>query len=169
MARIARELGVENWSSGETPSSKIERLDRLRDDGRKALMVGDGLNDAPALAAGHVSFAPASASDAGRFAADFVFTRESLSAVPQARAIAVKAKELVRQNFALALVYNLVFVPLAFAGYVTPLLAAIAMSTSSILVIGNSMRLQRGLSDRKPVAAMTSGMVREAQAREAQA
>jgi Cu2+-exporting ATPase len=134
--------GIEVHLAEATPQGKIDRLAELRAEGRKALMVGDGLNDAPALAAGHVSMAPASASDAGRQAADFVFTRESLMAVAQARTIAIAAQRLVRQNFALAVAYNFLLVPLAFAGMVTPLVAAVAMSTSSVLVIGNSLRLR---------------------------
>lgn len=144
VALIARQAGIEDWRANETPASKMARLDALRQKGKHTLMIGDGLNDAPALAAGHVSFAPASASDAGRFAADFVFTREDLRAVVEAIAIARKAETLVRQNFGLAIAYNFISVPLAFAGQVTPLVAAIAMSTSSIIVLANSLRLQNG-------------------------
>ncbi len=143
VGRIAKAVGIGKWRAGETPASKMARLEQLRDQGLKTLMVGDGLNDAPALAAGHVSFAPATASDAGRFAADFIFTRNNLSAIVEARDISLQAAKLVRQNFGLAIAYNFISVPLAFAGQVTPLVAAIAMSTSSIIVLANSLRLQR--------------------------
>jgi Cu2+-exporting ATPase len=138
---VAMQLDVPAYTAEATPQDKIDHLEELREEGHKVLMVGDGLNDAPALAAGYVSMAPASASDAGRQAADFVFTRESLAAVSQAHAIALEARKLVRQNFGLAIAYNVLLVPVAFAGMVTPLIAAIAMSASSILVIANSLRL----------------------------
>lgn len=141
---LARKLGIADARANQTPASKIGRIRELQSAGHKVLMVGDGLNDAPALAAGHVSMAPASASDVGRMAADFVFTRDNLDAVPLARQIALKAGTLVRENFGLALVYNCIAVPLAVAGYVTPLVAALAMSGSSIAVVTNSMRLAGG-------------------------
>jgi P-type Cu2+ transporter len=138
---LAAELCVDRYAAEVTPEEKIDRVRTLTVAGCKPLMVGDGLNDAPALAAAHVSMAPASAADVSRNAADFVFLREDLSAVSQAVTIARAAARLVRQNFVLAIAYNAIAVPIALSGYVTPLIAALAMSLSSIIVICNSQRL----------------------------
>ncbi len=139
---VAKACGVETWQATASPADKIARLQRLAAEGRKVLMVGDGLNDAPALAAGHASLSPASAADVSQVAADGVFQGEKLAPVLEAIAVGRATRRLAVQNFAIAIGYNVVFVPLAMAGMVTPLLAAIAMSASSIAVTVNAVRLR---------------------------
>ncbi|MBF9197278.1 heavy metal translocating P-type ATPase [Microvirga terrestris] len=140
VAPIAAILGIEEWKAGAKPADKIDVLEGLKAQGRKLLMVGDGLNDAPALAAADVSISPITASDLTQAQADAVFLGEKLAPIADAVIIARRAHHLMRQNLILALIYNLVAVPLAFLGYVTPLVAALAMSGSSSLVTLNALR-----------------------------
>ena len=105
-------------------------------------MVGDGLNDTVAMAGAHVSISPASALDAARVASDIVLLGQDLSPIADAKRIAVQARRRIKQNFALSLAYNAVAVPVALAGLATPLIAALAMSTSSITVSLNALRLK---------------------------
>lgn len=142
--KLAGYLGVDTYRGEVLPTDKSRLVQGLANDGHKVLMVGDGLNDAPALVAAHVSMAPATAADIGRNAADFVFLRESLSAVPLAFAVSKEAGRLIRQNFALSIGYNIIAVPIAIFGFVTPLVAALSMSLSSIVVVSNAMRLRAG-------------------------
>ncbi len=138
---IAGELGLTSYSAAQMPQEKIAAINERKKSGAKVLMVGDGLNDAPALQASFVSMSPAEASDIAQTAADFVIQGNDLSPIIEAIDTARKARTLVIQNFGLAFCYNAIAIPLAIAGVITPLIAAIAMSSSSILVTVNSMRL----------------------------
>jgi len=138
---VATDAGIRFWRAEATPGDKAAHIAALGRQGKRVLMIGDGLNDAPALAAAHASISPAIASEATQNAADTVFQGDSLAAVPEILAVAQRAERTMRQNLGLALAYNLAAVPLAIAGTVTPLIAAVAMSSSSLLVIGNALRL----------------------------
>jgi Cu2+-exporting ATPase len=140
VAPIAAALGIASWRGGCKPADKIEALKALKAEGRNVLMVGDGLNDAPALAAAHVSLSPISAADLTQAQADAVFLGDRLKPVQDTIAISRRANSLMRQNLGIALIYNLIAVPLAFLGYVTPLIAALAMSGSSTIVTLNALR-----------------------------
>jgi P-type Cu2+ transporter len=140
VAAIAARLGIEDWQAGLTPDKKCKILGEHAARGEKVLMVGDGLNDAPALAAAYVSMSPATGADVSQTAADVVFQGRALGAVTATLAAAKRSTGRVRQNIALAIVYNALAVPLAMAGQVTPLFAAVAMSASSLIVVGNALR-----------------------------
>jgi Cu2+-exporting ATPase len=138
--RVADAVGIETAVWRASPQAKLAYVDALAKAGRKVLMVGDGINDAPALAAGYTSMAPATASDIGRTAAETVWMGEAVSGVARAIAMGRRSQKIAKENFALAVGYNVLAVPLAMAGLVSPLIAAVAMSTSSIIVIANALR-----------------------------
>jgi Cu2+-exporting ATPase len=140
VALVARELGVRRFEHDTKPADKIARLKALTAAGKRPMMVGDGLNDAPALAAAHVSISPSSAAHIAQAQADALFLGERLAPVADALRLAAKARRLMIENIGLSLAYNLVAVPLAILGCVTPLIAALAMSTSSVLVTLNALR-----------------------------
>jgi len=150
----AETLGIADARPGLTPEQKVAALNDFSAHGQKTVMIGDGINDAPALRAAFTSMAPSSAADIGRNAADFVYTNDNLGAVVFTITIARRAAAMVRQNFGLAIIYNCIAVPLAVTGHVTPLVAAIAMSSSSIIVTLNALRLRWG-STPKPTPATT--------------
>jgi P-type Cu2+ transporter len=140
VAAAARELGVDHWRAGMTPADKIARISAVQLHGRRVLMVGDGLNDAPSLAAADASLSVASAAALTQTAADAVFLGDRLAPVADALAIARRARRLMRENLLLAVAYNTVAVPIAILGFASPLMAALAMSGSSILVTMNALR-----------------------------
>jgi len=141
---VAKTCGIARFYAQQKPDDKYCLLREARERGANVLMVGDGLNDAPVLAGAGVSMAPGSAIDMAQNAADIVFMGERFSPVLETWTLARRSQSLVRQNFMLAVLYNLVAIPLALAGMVTPLVAAIAMSGSSLVVIANSFRLKLG-------------------------
>jgi Cu2+-exporting ATPase len=137
---VAGELGIDSFEGGLTPAGKIARLDALKAQGRKVFMVGDGLNDAPALATAHVSLSPITAVHLTQAAADAVFLGDRLAPVAATLAIARRARRLMVENLWLAVIYNAIAVPVAITGLVTPLIAALAMSGSSVIVTANALR-----------------------------
>ncbi|MCE8553170.1 cadmium-translocating P-type ATPase [Ruegeria pomeroyi] len=139
---LARRLGIETWMAEALPQDKADRVQALANAGKRVLMVGDGLNDTAALAAAHVSISPASALDAARVASDIVLLGTDLSPIAGACDTAVRATRRIRENFRIATVYNVIAVPLAVVGLCSPLIAALAMSTSSITVSLNALRLR---------------------------
>ena len=140
----ARAVGIEQWQASLTPDGKCARLSRLMAAGHRVAMVGDGLNDAPALATATVSLSPASAADVSQTAADIVFQGDRLAPIVEAWTVARRSQRLIRENIGFALLYNLCAVPLAIMGLASPLIAAAAMSSSSIVVVLNALRVARG-------------------------
>lgn len=142
VSKTAESLGIPEWHAHMKPADKFALLERLKAGGHKVMMVGDGLNDAPVLTGADVSASPATGLDIARNAADLVYTGDKFAPVARTLAAARFSQHLVIENFLLAIAYNVLAVPLAMAGYVTPLVAAIAMSSSSLIVIANAFRLR---------------------------
>lgn len=139
---LAARLGIDDWRAEALPQDKADAINALQAQGHRVLMVGDGLNDTVALVAAHVSISPASALDAARVASDIVLLGASLAPLPEAQRVSVLAVRRIRQNFAVSFGYNIIAVPIALIGLASPLLAALAMSLSSITVALNALRLK---------------------------
>ncbi|MGH2342522.1 heavy metal translocating P-type ATPase [Segnochrobactraceae bacterium EtOH-i3] len=145
VAPVAAALGITEFVGGIAPTDKIARIEALKAEGRRVLMVGDGLNDAPALAAATVSISPVTAAHVSQAAADAVFLGTKLAPVRDALTVGARARRIMMENLAFAVLYNFVAVPLAILGHATPLVAAVAMSGSSLVVTLNALRARSGL------------------------
>lgn len=159
VAAVAAQVGIDDWQAQTTPAGKAQAIKDIKGG---ILMVGDGLNDTAALAAADVSISPASALDAARVASDIVLLGQDLAVLADARLVAVQATRRIRENFRIATVYNIVAVPLAVAGLATPLIAALAMSASSITVSLNALRIAGKGKSRRPARAAQAGQVQAA-------
>ncbi|MFN3687225.1 heavy metal translocating P-type ATPase [Salinarimonas sp.] len=144
VARAASAVGIADWHAGAKPADKTAIIEALKAQGRHVLMVGDGLNDAPALAAAHASLSPISASHIAQTCADAIVLGERLAPVSEAVRLSRRALRIMRENLWISTIYNLIAVPIAVAGFVTPLIAALAMSGSSVIVTVNALRAQGG-------------------------
>ena len=144
VARMAESLGIDDWRAGASPDTKLAALRGWQAGGERVLMVGDGINDAPVLAAADVRIAMGQGAMLARSAADALLVSNRLMALPQALTLARRTRRVLRQNLAWAALYNLACVPLALAGWLPPLAAGIGMACSSLFVVLNAQRLQRG-------------------------
>lgn len=140
VGHCAAELGITDYHGDLKPGDKADLLSTWRISGGKALMVGDGLNDAPALAEAHVSASFGHGIAAAQVTADIVLPAERLSSLVLTHRTAIRAARIIRQNLGFAALYNAVLIPVAVLGYATPLIAAAAMSASSIAVTLNALR-----------------------------
>jgi Cu2+-exporting ATPase len=143
VSEAAATLGIKAIRAEAKPADKTAYLEALKAKGHKVLMVGDGINDAPALAMADVSLSPVTAADLTQAAADAVFLGERLAPVNDAVGLSRKARSIMAQNLWFSVLYNAVAVPIAIAGYATPLIAALAMSGSSIIVVLNALRARQ--------------------------
>jgi len=157
VAHLAEQLAFDSAEGQLTPEQKLERVRQWQAEGRRVLMVGDGINDAPTLHQADVSLSFSGATDLARQSADFLLTRSDFDAVVETREIAARTRRTIRQNLAWAAGYNALAVPFAALGFVPPWLAAIGMSLSSIIVVGNAMyrfrrrRPQPAPADHRPL------------------
>ena len=141
--QLADDLAIEHRQAAATPEDKLRYVQQLQAQGKRVLMLGDGINDAPVLAAADVSVAVAGSADVARDGADIVLLNDDLGALPLMLRQAAKTQAIIRQNLIWASVYNVIVVPLAIVGWVSPWKAAIGMSASSLLVVWNALRLRK--------------------------
>ena len=140
--KVAKAVGIADFKSGVSPSEKLELVQAEAKSQHRPLMIGDGVNDAPALAGAWASVSLSSASDVSRDSADVILQHDGLSALPDALRFARRSQMRIKENLGLAVIYNALAVPLAIFGFVTPLIAAVAMSGSSLIVTLNALRMR---------------------------
>ncbi len=143
VASLATQLHIADYRAAATPEDKLAYVSQLQQGGARVLMVGDGVNDAPVLARADVSLAMGGGTDVARASGDMVLMGDELGRLPQALGLAARSMHIIRQNLAWAALYNLVALPLAMAGWVTPWLASLGMALSSLLVVSNALRLTK--------------------------
>lgn len=139
---VATKINIENFMAAMTPEDKYLEMEKLKSQGRYIMMVGDGINDAPVLSGSDVSVSPSSAIDIARNAANIVFTGDGLLPLIKILDTAKTSQKLIQQNLMMTFVYNILAIPLAMAGFITPLIAAVAMSGSSLGVTLNAFRIR---------------------------
>lgn len=143
VASVAQQLGIEHWQSQASPDDKLQFIRQHQEAGEHLLMIGDGINDVPVLAGADISLAMGNASDLAKTSADAVLLSDDLSRLLDALELVKKTRSIIRQNLAWSLGYNLTALPLASAGMIAPWMAAIGMALSSLIVVGNALRLNR--------------------------
>ena len=156
VASVARRLGVDHYLARQTPDMKLQQLEDLRNSGKRALMIGDGVNDAPVLAAADVSMTVKGGAELANSTADLILTSDSLGLVRTAIDIAARARQLIGQNLSWAILYNASVLPLAITGMLKPWMAALGMSLSSLLVVANASRLVRERRGERPSAQLSA-------------
>ncbi|NRA87308.1 MAG: HAD-IC family P-type ATPase, partial [Rhizobiales bacterium] len=139
---VADQLQIKNWQANCSPQDKLKAVKQHQAAGKTVFVIGDGSNDAPALAAADISMSPGSASDVSQLSADLIFQSQSLFAAYRVWQVSKLSRKLIKQNIGLAIGYNAIAVPIAIFGFATPFIAAIAMSTSSMIVTLNALRLR---------------------------
>ncbi len=140
--KVATEVGIDNYKSKMTPIQKADFINSLKDENKTVIMVGDGVNDSLALSRADVSIAMGNGADISIAISDVVILNDKFSSIQKCFHISKRTYGFIKQNLAISLVYNVVTIPIAMAGYVIPLVAALSMSLSSLLVVGNSMRIK---------------------------
>ena len=141
---VADSLGINTAYHEQSPEDKLKKVLQLQSEGKKLLVVGDGLNDVPVLAAANASIAVANATDLAKAKADCFLLNPGILVIPQAILFSRRTKCVITQNIIWAIAYNVIAIPCAAMGWVPPWAAAIGMSVSSLIVVFNAMRLQRG-------------------------